>query len=539
MAKIGKHSRPEAEKKQVVSSGFGSNSGSAGLHEAASSAEAAFATKVAAASASGVSAPAAALAPNQLEGEKRSAGKTVAIVCGIVAGVLAVVYLAGVVAFSFLFLPNTTIGGNDISLKTSDDVRILLDDAAESYAFAVEGQGISLAMTSREAGIVYETDAILSEMHARESAWKWPYEVFQQHDMADCAAISYENSALEDALRAAAAEVNETATPPIDATIGYDAEAGKMVVVPEQYGTLVDADKLIAYVKVQNNELNEKIELPQEVLATAELTQDDERLARAAETANSYLTVDVNLIMNGQAAAAVNPETMSSWITLSENLEAVLDETLMTDWVTQTAAACTTTGSQRAYTRPDGKQVTVEGGDYGWTVDEEALLALVTEAVQSGQQGDVEMPLSQTAQAFNGYGAADWGARYVDIDLSEQHAYFYDESGSLIWESDVVTGGPGAGRATPTGVWDLNSNNGRTTLVGRKADGSVDYETPVSYWMPFVRQSIGLHDANWRGSFGGSIYTYSGSHGCVNLPVSKAKELHSLIEVGDVVITHW
>lgn len=518
MAKKGKHSKPETEKKQPVSSGSGSK-------PASSSA------------ASGKSA--AASAPDQPEGEKRSAGKIAAIVCGIVAGVLAAVYLAGVAAFSFLFFPNTTVGENDISLKTSEDVRVLLDAAVEDYAFTVEGQGISLAMTSQEAGISYDTDAILSEMHSKEAAWRWPYEVFQQHELGACVAISYESTVLEDALRAAAAEVNETAEPPVNATIGYDADAGKVVVVPEQYGTLVDADKLVAYVKAQNNELNERIKLPQEVLAVAELTQEDARLAQAAETANSYLTVNVNLIMNGQTAASVNPETMSAWITLSENLEAALDEGLMTEWVIQTAAACTTTGSQRVYTRPNGKEVTVEGGDYGWTVDKDALLALVTEAVRSGQQGDVDMPLSQTAQAFNGYGVADWGARYVDIDLSEQHAYLYDENGSLVWESDIVTGGPGASRATPTGVWDLNSNDGRTTLVGRKADGSIDYETPVDYWMPFVRQSIGLHDANWRGSFGGNIYTYSGSHGCVNLPVGKARELHSLIKVGDVVVTHW
>lgn len=518
MVKKGKHSKEELEEGAVFD-------GSA--FDAASDG-----SRVSSAASPGASS-------EQPEGEKRSPKRIAAVACGVVAGVLSVVYLAGVVAFSLLFFPNTSVGENDISLKGPDDVKALLDAAAENYAFTVEGQGVSLAMTSQEAGIVYDTEAILSEMSSKKSAWKWPYEVFRQHDMADCVSISYENPALEDALRAAAAEVNETAEPPVDATIGYDAEAGKMVVMPEQYGTLIDADKLVAYVEAENNELNEKIELPQEVLAVADVTREDERLARAAEVANSYLTVNVNLLVSGQAVAAVNPETMSSWIVLNEDLEASLDEGLMTEWVSQTAATCTTTGSQRSYTRPDGKQVTVEGGDYGWTVDEDALLALVGEAVQAGRQGDVDMPLSQTAQAFNGCGAADWGSRYVDIDLSEQHAYFYDESGSLIWESDIVSGGPGASRATPTGVWDLNSNSGRTTLVGRKSDGSIDYETPVDYWMPFVRQSIGLHDASWRGSFGGSIYTYSGSHGCVNLPVSKAKELHGLIEVGDVVITHW
>lgn len=64
-----------------------------------------------------------------------------------------------------------------------------------------------------------------------------------------------------------------------------------------------------------------------------------------------------------------------------------------------------------------------------------------------------------------------------------------------------------------------------------------DYETPVSYWMPF-NGNVGLHDASWRKQFGGDIYKKSGSHGCVNMPPEKAKELFSLIEKGDPVIVY-
>jgi lipoprotein-anchoring transpeptidase ErfK/SrfK len=57
--------------------------------------------------------------------------------------------------------------------------------------------------------------------------------------------------------------------------------------------------------------------------------------------------------------------------------------------------------------------------------------------------------------------------------------------------------------------------------------------------MPFVGNAVGLHDANWRSNFGGSIYAYAGSHGCVNLPPEEAAELFSLINVGDTVYVHW
>ena len=60
----------------------------------------------------------------------------------------------------------------------------------------------------------------------------------------------------------------------------------------------------------------------------------------------------------------------------------------------------------------------------------------------------------------------------------------------------------------------------------------------MGYWIPFIGNSWALHDANWRSRFGGDIYQYAGSHGCVNLPADKAKELFGLCKVGDVVVVH-
>ena len=139
-------------------------------------------------------------------------------------------------------------------------------------------------------------------------------------------------------------------------------------------------------------------------------------------------------------------------------------------------------------------------------------------------------------------GGRDWSNRYIDIDLSEQHVRFYGDDGSIIWESDCVTGDTSQGYDTPTGVNAINNNMQRdATLRGLdyNGDGEPDYISYVSYWMPFVGNLVALHDADWRGSFGGTIYQWNGSHGCVNLPVDKAAELYGMIQVGDVVVTHY
>ena len=64
-----------------------------------------------------------------------------------------------------------------------------------------------------------------------------------------------------------------------------------------------------------------------------------------------------------------------------------------------------------------------------------------------------------------------------------------------------------------------------TTLRGpKKEDGTYEWESPVSYWMPF-NGNVGIHDADtWRSEYGGEIYKTSGSHGCVNTPTAKRGE---------------
>ena len=222
-----------------------------------------------------------------------------------------------------------------------------------------------------------------------------------------------------------------------------------------------------------------------------------------------------------------------------DELAVTLDEGALTAWVDELAAVCNTVGTQRTYTRSDGKVVTVAGGTYGWEVDKDALLALVKDGVANGAANTVDIPCMQTGDAYNGAGSRDWGARYMDVDLSEQHARLYDASGAVIWESDIITGKPDGEHDTPTGVYMVNAKQSPSKLIGYNGNEKI-YETEVQYWMPFVGNYIGFHDADWQPAFGGTLYADgAGSHGCVNLPPSKAAELYGMLSSGDTVVSHW
>lgn len=80
----------------------------------------------------------------------------------------------------------------------------------------------------------------------------------------------------------------------------------------------------------------------------------------------------------------------------------------------------------------------------------------------------------------------------------------YDDNGVLVWQSAIVSGRPG--KNTPTGVYTVKAKKSPTTLIGDYDPGTGEpaYRTEVQYWMGFVGDSVGFHDASWQSQFGGS-----------------------------------
>lgn len=134
--------------------------------------------------------------------------------------------------------------------------------------------------------------------------------------------------------------------------------------------------------------------------------------------------------------------------------------------------------------------------------------------------------------------APDYGiyGTYVFVSISQQHlTYFVD--GTPVMDCPVVTGNTLAGHSTPRGTFRILYKGRNITLKGREDNGD-EYESFVSYWMAFLGNSYGLHDATWRGNFGGNIYQGAGSHGCVNMPYASAAKLYGMISPGTPVLIY-
>ena len=176
-----------------------------------------------------------------------------------------------------------------------------------------------------------------------------------------------------------------------------------------------------------------------------------------------------------------------------------------------------------------GSTITLSKGDFGWKLDEEKMTQLLLSEAQASDVSRFITPVwSHKGVSFEA--GNDIGDSYVEIDLTNQKVWLYKD-GKKLAATECVTGTYGTDRQTPGGVYSIYYRQSPAVLRGP------GYASPVQYWMAF-NGGIGLHDANWRSTFGGDIYKTNGSHGCVNLPTEAAKKIYTETYIGYPVVCY-
>lgn len=458
----------------------------------------------------------------------------------IAVGAVCAVYLAGCALWSNVYMPNTTVNGKAVSLKTPAAEASDLNDALDSYQLAISGDNVSLSLKGSDIDLKYDTSSYATDTMSKINVWTWPVTIFTGNNVTTKVDMDYDKDKLASLVSAAVKTANSSATQPTNATASYSESSGKFVVTKEKVGTAVDESAVLKAVKSALSTGTTTLALGDDQLQQPTVTSTSKKLKTAVETANKYLAATQTLTANSKTVATVDAKTIAKWVTVGDDLSVSLNTDAIKEWASgDLAKSLNNVGTTRTYTRADGKQVSVSGGTYGWSVNTDSLASTLASNIEAAKAATFDVPWSTKAEQWNP-GGADWGTRYIDVDLSEQHARFYD-NGSIIWESDFVSGDPTEDHATDTGVYTINSNKGTNqTLKGldENHDGEPDYTSHVTYWMPFVGNLVAFHDASWRSTFGGTIYQGNGSHGCINLPTSAAQKLYDLTKVGDVVVVH-
>jgi hypothetical protein len=187
--------------------------------------------------------------------------------------------------------------------------------------------------------------------------------------------------------------------------------------------------------------------------------------------------------------------------------------------------------TSRTFYATSGRTVDIASGTFGRQIDQAAEVEQLAANLMNFESAERE-----PSYLMNTYPESLNGGDYIEVDLSNQMVYLYKDGG-LFYDTPCVSGlADDPERVTIKGLFKIQEKDRDRTLKGKPDENGVPtYESFVSYWMGFSG-AYGLHDATWRDEFGGDIYEYAGSHGCVNLPYSAAETIYNYVEEGTRVI---
>ena len=466
-----------------------------------------------------------------LKAEHRKNGKKAAWIVACTAGILLVaaggVYVGMSQKYKTRFFPNTQINGVDASGKTAAEVQELIAEGVNGYTLTIdERNNQTETIAGTDIKLHAEFDGSLEKMVATQNPFAWLWHM-KQEEYTIGTMVAYDDAALESQIRNLSCLDPEKAVEPVNAKISEYVSGQGYSIEPEQEGTAVEAEKLTQAVTGAIENLQDHLSLEEaDVYKKPTVLKDDASLAEQLDKMNKYAKMSVTYQF-GDSTETLNGDQIHAWLIANADGSVSVDSSKVSEYVSEMAKAHNTSNKAKTLKTSYGSTIQVSGGTYGWKINQAAETEALAAIIASGESTTREPEYSQKAAS---HGANDYGDTYVEINLTGQHLFFYKE-GKLVVESDFVSGNLAKGWGTPAGSYPLAYKQKNAVLKGE------NYRTPVNYWMPF-NNGIGMHDAKWRSSFGGTIYKTGGSHGCINLPPSVAKTIFDNISAGTPVICY-
>lgn len=465
------------------------------------------------------------------------------LICGIVVLVLLIVYLAGMLYYNDKFLNGTMVNGSDVGGMT-------LQKANDQLSKKVNGQSLKLifndgqseVLQSAQLGVSYNSynkDNSLNQLMKNQNKWAWFIGFFknEKNTLTDLIQISDENLTNGIASMEHAKEENQIA--PTDAYIQY--KDGSFSIIEETLGSKFNIEELVKNIKVALSEGKQQLDVTKaNGYVKPQVYKDDQDLNNQLKAANEYCLSAITYTTPKGKEIALDGSTLITWLSKQDDGSYTKDESVfkekLTAFVKELASQYNSIGATRTFTGKDGQSHTVSGGTYGFRVSTDSEVSALLKMINENKSENNRIP-EHTGQLPSGENGG-LGTTYLEINITKQHLWFVKD-GSVVLESDFVSGKESdPTRLTPSGTYYIYNKERNRVLRGTKQpNGKYEYESPVSYWMPF-NKGIGLHDASWRSTFGRDIYINSGSHGCINLPTGFAGSLYSQIYVNLPVVVY-
>ena len=464
------------------------------------------------------------------------------MIAGAAVAILVVGYAAGAIYYTSHLFAGSKINGMDCANMTEKKADAALKKQVESYEIELDFRNNeSRTISGSDIGYQYTGSGDVKDVMKKQNPLLWVSGLFSKKNYNVEIDADFDRTALKSQLDGLDCLQEANMEAPVDAQIAF--VDNQFVIQDETQGTAIDEGTLLTALEEAVSTSQTKLSVENTgAYAKPSVTKDDETLIHQKDIWNSCATATITYTF-GDDQEVLDGMQIKDWLSYDEegnyveNKEAVMAH--IKEYVLDLATRRNTMGRDRTITSTmTGEPVTVSGGSYGFRIDQSEEAEQIYENIVNHDVVTREPAYASRAAIYSMTGD-DIGNTYVEVDLGNQQLWYYKE-GTLIMDTDFVSGTyTVSDRRTPSGTYSLMYKQKDQVLRGtRRADGTYEYESPVKYWMPF-NGGIGFHDASWRYSFGGSIFMYSGSHGCVNLPSSMASELYENIEAGCPILCFY
>ena len=442
--------------------------------------------------------------------------------------------------YSYHFFYGTTINGIDSSNKTAYEVEQEIAGKKDNYTIQVRARMQDpQAITGKDIDYKYVSSGAVLQLLKTQKSWEWIGSLFETKNYMVQEETFFSREKLEEQVNSLNCAKKENQIAPENAYVSF--VNSEFTIVPETEGNELNTKEAYQMIcrAIDNDAAEVDLESDPNAYKKADVTKESSELQNMVNTYKNLTKANITYTF-GDETVTLDGNTIKNWLQFDEKGQLLQNDEAfrqhVVDYVAQLAADHDTVGTERQFQTTSGRTVYVYGSAYGWKIDQDKEVAQLMQEIQSGTQTTREPVYSMRA---NAHGINDLGDTYIEVDLTEQYMWYY-QNGNIIFQSEIVSGLPSdPDRKTPPGIFTLNSKSSPSVLRGEMtANGTYSYEQPVTYWMPF-NGGIGFHDADWQPYFGGDRYLTGGSHGCINLPPENAGQLYSLIQYDVPIICFY
>lgn len=444
-------------------------------------------------------------------------------------------------ALTGVVYPGVSVAGHSMAYKTRTQAAAELKKYDDQHVLTIVLADKTYTMKSAELGATRDVAATVDTAYGVGRNTPWPLVGVASSLRGGHAGYAYnlDTSKLNVFVSKVLTDIGR---PPVNARV--EVVDGKVVAVADQDGVSIDQTQLGHTLQQALAEGQDKsVALtPTTVKADIQLSATEAVITQA----NQLTASDLVLSYEGKAYKP-SPVTIASWLVFPAKpnekgvaaLAVDVDEAKLRGYVQSVANEVNVAPTNKKVTIKNGVSTTDQEGKDGLAINQDDAVKALLSALHKQEATSLALTTAPVAfkTEYNRVTTLDGVARYIEINLSTQHLWVYQDS-QVIYESPVTSGATGMGFPTATGLFSIYAKARNTHLIGYQYGPQYNYDVLVDYWMPFYG-GFGLHDAwRWRTSFGGQDYYYNGSHGCVNLPLETAAFIYNWADIGTPVWVH-